>query len=116
MKKRISFMLVVMVATTLLLSACGKDMSDSKYLGKWEAISAEYSGVEISVDTLYDAFYFTLQDNGTVKLTLNDEEHSGKWDETDSGIIIDDEMEFKEMDDDILTYESDGATVYFVRE
>ena len=35
MKKKVSIFLVCMMAAMFLLTACGKDMSDSKYVGTW---------------------------------------------------------------------------------
>ena len=74
-------------------------MSGSEYLGKWKATKAEYAGIEVGVDTVFDEFHFTLQDNGKVKLNVNGDETTGKWDETENGISIEDEMEFQKLDD-----------------
>ena len=117
MKKKIRGLVLVVTLVMILLCACGgKDMSDSVYLGTWEASTAEYSGMELSVDTLFDEFHFTLQDNGKVKLNLNGEEETGKWEETDTGVILEDEMEFTKVDENTLSYETDGMNVYFVRQ
>ena len=94
----------------------GKDMSGSEYLGKWKATKAEYAGIEVGVDTVFDEFHFTLQDNGKVKLNVNGDETTGKWDETENGISIEDEMEFQKLDDNTLTYEVSGVTVHFARD
>ena len=34
------------------------------------ATKAEYAGIEVGVDTVFDEFHFTLQDNGKVKLNV----------------------------------------------
>ena len=73
---------------------------------------AEYAGIEVGVDTVFDEFHFTLQDNGKVKLNVNGDETTGKWDETENGISIEDEMEFQKLDDNTLTYEVSGVTVH----
>lgn len=114
---RVWKMMTIAVLAMILLCACGgKDMSDSEYLGTWSASTAEYSGIEISVDTVFDEFTFTLKDNGKVDMSVNGEEESGKWDETDSGISLDDDLQFEKLDENTLTYETEGITIYFVRE
>ena len=57
-----------------------------------------------------------IADNGKVKLNVNGDETTGKWDETENGISIDDEMEFQKLDDNTLTYEVSGVTVHFARD
>lgn len=52
--------LVVFCIMCLLASALagcgGKNMKESKYLGKWNAVSAEMSGMEFSVSDFMDEF------------------------------------------------------------
>ena len=47
---------------------------------------------------------------------VNGDETTGKWDETENGISIEDEMEFQKLDDNTLTYEVSGVTVHFARD
>ena len=105
MRKKLAVLIAVITAAMMLFGCGGKDMSGSEYLGKWKA-----------VDTVFDEFHFTLQDNGKVKLNVNGDETTGKWDETENGISIEDEMEFQKLDDNTLTYEVSGVTVHFARD
>ena len=66
MRKKLAVLIAVITATMMLFGCGGKDMSGSEYLGKWKATKAEYAGIEVGVDTVFDEFHFTLQDNGKV--------------------------------------------------
>ena len=99
MRKKLAVLIAVITAAMMLFGCGGKDMSGSEYLGKWKATKAEYAGIEVGVDTVFDEFHFTLQDNGKVKLNVNG-----------------DEMEFQKLDDNTLTYEVSGVTVHFARD
>ena len=68
MRKKLAVLIAVITAAMMLFGCGGKDMSGSEYLGKWKATKAEYAGIEVGVDTVFDEFHFTLQDNGKVKL------------------------------------------------
>ena len=105
MRKKLAVLIAVITAAMMLFGCGGKDMSGS-----------EYAGIEVGVDTVFDEFHFTLQDNGKVKLNVNGDETTGKWDETENGISIEDEMEFQKLDDNTLTYEVSGVTVHFARD
>ena len=83
MRKKLAVLIAVITAAMMLFGCGGKDMSGSEYLGKWKATKAEYAGIEVGVDTVFDEFHFTLQDNGKVKLNVNGDETTGKWDETE---------------------------------
>ena len=93
MRKKLAVLIAVITAAMMLFGCGGKDMSGSEYLGKWKATKAEYAGIEVGVDTVFDEFHFTLQDNGKVKLNVNGDETTGKWDETENGISIEDTMQ-----------------------
>ena len=92
MRKKLAVLIAVITAAMMLFGCGGKDMSGSEYLGKWKATKAEYAGIEVGVET------------------------TGKWDETENGISIEDEMEFQKLDDNTLTYEVSGVTVHFARD
>ena len=47
--------LIAVITAAMMLFGCGgKDMSESEYLGKWKATKAEYAGIEVGVDTVFD--------------------------------------------------------------
>ena len=116
MKKRISLLMVCMMVIVTMATACGgKDLSNSKYVGTWVGKTAEYEGMEISVETLFGDFNLTLEGNGKATAHVDGVDKTGKWDETEKGIILDDEMEFI-ADGEKLSYETDGVTVHFEKQ
>ena len=120
MRKKITMICLaaVIAASALFAAACGTDLSDSKYLGKWTATQAEYSGVKMSVkDILGGDFTFTLKEDGTVDMKIINDEQSGKWNETEDGIQIDGDEDMTFVDQDgalVLTYT--GVTITFEKE
>lgn len=108
MKKAFAvFCAMAVIASCLLMCGCGgTDMSDSKYLGKWQATTAEYSGMKLGVeDALGGEFSFTLNDDGTVDLVVTGDKESGKWSETENGI------QFEEGDETMAFNDEDGKLV-----
>ena len=116
MKKNISCIMTCVLLIGMLLVGCGgKDMSGSPYVGTWHGTKAEYSGLEMSVESIFGDFSLELGKDGKATVITDGEEKKGKWDETDNGVILDGEMELT-ADGDMLTYEEDGATIYFEKE
>lgn len=112
-KRVIAVMAVVIMM--LLLSACGGELADSKYLGTWEATVATMDDVELDVDKIIDDFTMVLEADGTVTLKVNDDEGKGEWKETEKGIaLVEDEqsMEFT-ADGEELIVEQDGIEIHF---
>ena len=112
---------IAVIATCVFAAGCGgTDMSGSKYLGKWQATTAEYSGFKIGVeDALGGEFSFTLNDDGTIDLLVSGEEQSGKWSETENGIKIEDseqELELTEDDNGNLVMNYSGMALTFEKE
>ena len=54
MRKKLAVLIAVITAAMMLFGCGGKDMSGSEYLGKWKATKAEYAGIEVGVDTVFD--------------------------------------------------------------
>ena len=111
---------MVMAASCFLMAGCGgTDMSDSKYLGKWQATIAEYGGSKLGVDdALGGEFSFTLNADGTVDVVVTGDKESGKWSETDNGIKFeegDEELNFVEEDGN-LTLNYSGMKLTFEKE
>lgn len=119
MKKVMKKLAVVMAAMVMVLAftACGgEDMSSSPYLGKWVAETAEYSGIEMSVEDIFGSeVSFTLEDDGTCTAVIDGEEESGKWTETDQGFNVEDEFDFV-VDGDNASLDYDGVTLNLVRQ
>ena len=56
MKKQIKKFAAIIVVALMVMSfaSCGgTDMSDSPYIGTWTATTAEYSGIEVSVESIF---------------------------------------------------------------
>lgn len=68
-------------------------------------------GVE---EILGGEFSFTLDESGKVTLKVVDDEETGKWEETDNGIIFDDDeqMTFEDKDG-VLVMDYQGVTLTF---
>lgn len=118
MKKQVKKLAAVITVMLMLLSfaSCGgTNMSDSPYLGTWSATTAEYSGIEISVDSVFGGeFSLTLNDDGSCNLIVGDEEESGKWTETETGFNVEEEFDFT-VDGDTASMEYEGVNIHFER-
>ena len=114
--------LVVFCIMCLLASALagcgGKNMKGSKYLGKWNAVSAEMSGMEFSVSDFMDEFSITLKEDGSCEAHIDDEVESGTWEETENGVKIKDSTDTLEMNekDGHLYIEYEGVSFRFEKE
>ena len=114
MKKK---MLIVFSIVVLIFgfTSCGKDMSDSPYLGKWTATTAEYGGIELPVSDILDGDWIVeLTEDGKCHMTLEGEETSGEWEENENGFTVEDEFEYV-VDGDNATVDYDGVTICFER-
>lgn len=116
MKKKLTIALAVLAMCFALAACGGTDMSDSPYLGKWTATTADYSGIEMSVESILGGeFSFTLNDNGKCDVTVAGESDSGKWTETEDGFNVLDEFDFT-VDGDLAVLDYSGITLYFERQ
>ena len=116
MKKTLLVALCVIVgAMGLVLAGCGAKYADSPYVGTWNATTAEYQGMELSVEEIYGNFSIALNEDGTCDVTVKDSTESGNWEPTDKGIAIkdsSDSLEFTDVDGK-LTIEYTGVTISF---
>lgn len=112
--KKVAVVLAVLVVV-LGLASCGADMSGSPYIGIWSATTAEYSGIEMSVESIIGGeFTVTLEDDGGCTLNIAGEENTGKWSEIDGGFNVADEFDFI-VDGDVATMDYDGIIMNFER-
>ncbi len=121
MKRIISVILctAVMAAAVIAAGCGGPDMSDSKYLGKRQAKTAQYSGFKLGVeDAIGGEFYFTLNEDATVDLVVTGDKVSGTWEESEGGVVIkDDEQELQLTDvDGNLVMNYSGMVLTFEHE
>lgn len=118
MKKQIRKFAAIIVVAVMVMSfaSCGgTDMSDSPYIGTWTATTAEYSGIEVSVESIFGGeFSFTLNEDGSCKLIVGEENETGKWSETETGFNVEDEFDFT-VDGDSASLDYDGVSIYFER-
>ena len=113
MKKKMKKTIItaVILVMCFAFASCGKSMADSPYLGTWKAISASYSGLEMSIDSLIGGeMTFELKDNGKCTLNIAGEEESGKWTENEDGFNVAGEFDFK-VDGDSATTDYSGVTI-----
>lgn len=111
--KKLLAVLGVMIIGAFCLVGCGTDMSDSPYVGTWNATTASYAGIEMGVsDIMGGDVVLTLEDNGKCNLDVAGDGYSGKWAETDEGFIIDEEMEVT-VADGVATMDYEGVLLYF---
>ena len=97
MKKALAALLVL--GMILSLCACGakKDLSGSRYLGTWKAVSLSLAGGSAPYEGV---FTVTLEPDGTATLSSEDEVTVCRWSETDSG--------FKVTGDAKMTFHAEG--------
>ncbi len=115
MKKIVLIGLVLIMA--LSLAACGGGVSD-KYVGEWKAYdvrmgdlsSLEMTGTSMNLN-------MTLNDDGTGSFS-GDSVGEFAWEETETGIFVDDgqtEIDVPEVEDGMLSMESEGVEIIFER-
>ena len=115
MLKKFSILMVALLMSIGLAACGGADMSDSPYLGTWSASTAEYSGIEMAVDSIIGGeFTVTLEKVGGCTVSISGEEDSGKWTETENGFNVEDEFDFT-VDGDTAVLDYEGITLYFQR-
>ena len=106
MKKTVSVIICVLVAATLLLTACSKsqDLSNSKYLGTWKAVSLSAFGEEEEAgEALGSTYTMELKADGTGTFAGTDEDDGPtafNWVETDKGLKTSGDMKLKFTDED----------------
>ena len=84
MKKNFALILcVIMLFSCTVLTACGKkeivDLSESKYIGTWQAVSMTNKDISKNETTL------TVNADGTAQLTAAGQNRACEWEETYNG-------------------------------
>jgi hypothetical protein len=118
MKKIAKKLLLLAVLLTFLFSlpACGSKLKNSQYLGSWKGTTAEYAGIEMTVDDVVGETMITFEANGSCSVTSNGSTESGSWEETDTGVSIDGGNLEMTLTDGKLVMTMDGVTVYFEKQ
>ena len=120
MKKRIALLLCMIMAATIALTACGgggggEDLSDSKYVGEWKALSMSMGDESEDFD---DDITLTLNADGTAVFASDDEVTNCTWELTDEGFKLkgDAKMKFKDAGDGKVTSKILGAEMSFEKQ
>ena len=95
MKKNLALLLcVVLLLSCTALAACGKqDLSNSKYVGTWKAVSTSLLSAEAAADEVFEKdFVIVLKGDGTGEIFSGDESSSFTWKEIDGGVKTDGDM------------------------
>lgn len=105
MKKVISIAVVlIMMFSTVALTACGgggsEDLSDSKYVGTWKAVSL---GLGEDTDEVSDETILTINGDGTGTLEGGGDVSEFTWEPTSDG--------FKTKGDTKLTFKDNGDKI-----
>lgn len=121
MKKKIAVLLsLIMVFSFTMLSACGggggsEDLSDSKYVGTWKAMSMSFADESEDFD---DEYILVVNGDGTGTFSSEKDGETSEftWSPTDEGFKTkgDVKMTFKEDGED-LTTEMLGVELRFAR-
>ena len=118
MKKIVSIALAaVMVLTALALTACGSsgsDLSDSKYVGSWKAVSMSVGDESEAPD---GEWMLTVNDDGTGTLDDGSEISEFTWEPADGGFKTKGDVKLKFKDDgDNITAKVIGVTLTFEKQ
>lgn len=121
-KETYSFLIaaiVILCLSAAVLAGCGgKSRKGSKYLGKWNAVTAELSGVELQVADLMGEFSIELKEDGVCEVHLDGESESGTWEESENGVTIRDSTDTLTVNekDGNLYIEYEGVSFRFEKE
>ena len=123
MKKALGLLLcIALIICSAALVGCGggssdgsgKDLSDSKYVGTWKAVSMSIGDDE---EPYEDTCIMTLKDDGTGTLESDDETSEFTWELTDGGFKTKGDMKMKFTDNgDLISGKILGANLNFEKQ
>ena len=124
MKKALSILFVLVILfSCAVLTGCGdKDgeiSPDSKYIGTWQAVRAEFKGEEVDIhEVLTEDFILKLNQDGTAIVNTEGQEHTAPWTETSSEVkVTSDDINLKlKKEVDSLTMSILGMTIFFEKQ
>ena len=95
-KAYIAIVLLFVLATTMLLAACGD--SKNSVVGSWRLTSVEFKGEAVEYDVASSGIIITLERNGRATMSTFRKNDEGTWKMNTDGTITvafgDDTMEF----------------------
>ena len=122
-KKTLALVLCAMMVMMTFAACGGKDMSGSKFCGKWAASTATMSGIEVDASEVYEGgFIIELGTDGKCTVTTDGESETGSWDESEDGtqVIIDGMDDFKIYldpdDENVLKLDYSGMIINFEKQ
>lgn len=107
----------MLLCLLLSLTACGGKTADSPYVGTWNATKYSALGIDIAVEEM-GASTLEFKAGGRMTADFMGQSGSGKWEETDSGLVI------KSGGEEIpctiegseLVLDYSGVSIYFEKE
>ena len=115
-----SALLVLSCVVMLGCSSGKKDVSDSKYVGTWKAVSAEVMGQKMTIEEVLEGKEAILVLNGDGTGTMDADGESSKftWVETSEGPKAsgDVNITFKENEDGLLVGDLMFAKLFFEKQ
>ena len=95
MKKRVLSLLLVLILSLTLLSACGPSAEEKEaaeksefLLGTWVASSAEYNGATMDPHDVFNGtFILIFKDNGDCSMFVDTDQAIVKWVMNDDGTV-----------------------------
>lgn len=119
MKKRISFLMTMMLICSFLLMGCSKDKGESVFVGTWTllSVSEESTGLEITGDQLtalgMENFTIELKKDGSLVATIGTETEEGTYtvEGTTATLTVDGSSLTGELKDNQITIADSGAKI-----
>ena len=90
-RSRKTVALVCAVVMMFVFAGCGDSgkLADSKYCGTWVASTAEYSGFQLSAESVFGGkITLTLDPDGKCTFDAAGDEQKGKWSESEDGKLL----------------------------
>ena len=118
--KKILALCLMLVLAMSIFAACGSstDLSGSPYCGSWAGTKAEYGGLELTMEEMGMTCSLSLEANGKAAVDFDGDSETGKWEETENGILLKDSSDEMELiaEDGSLTLEMEGMKLYFEKQ
>ena len=120
MKRRALSLLLCAVMTlsaAVCFAACGKG---GRYIGRWEAVKANYYGMEYSIEDIGgEELRLEIKPDGTALITIDGEEVFATWEREEDGVKLylenDSTLKVKEKDFGSLSLKINGVELILER-
>ncbi len=114
--KKLSVLLVMVLALTMLVGCSKKVSKDDPIIGAWSV--SEMAGMDkTQLEELGMTFTMTFKEDGSVVADFNGEENTSTWEKDGDNYIVDGDAESKvTIQDNVLTVSIDGEVVKFEKQ